>query len=329
MGPGDLDRALCGLDLPTDPRLIRGLEGNEDAGVYLIAEGVALVQTVDVLTPIVDDPFTFGRIAAVNALSDVYAMGGTPITAMNIVAFPTKKLGADMLRAVIEGGLSAIREAGAVLVGGHSIKDEEPKYGLAVTGVVDPAVLMTNDALEPGQHLVLTKAVGTGVISSASKAGAASPEAVEAAVASMVRLNREAAELAREAGVRAATDVTGFGLAGHLLEMARASRCEVELRAGAVPLLPEALEHAAAGRFPGGSRANREHFATWSTVEPDVDAALAGLMFDAQTSGGLLIAAAPEVAAALARRLRDAGHPAAVVGAVLAKHEPGHLVIKS
>jgi selenide,water dikinase len=286
------------------------------------------VQTVDVLTPIVDDPYTFGRIAAVNALSDVYAMGGSPITAMNIVAFPVKKLGTDVLRAMLEGGLSAIREAGAVLVGGHSIKDEEPKYGLSVTGLIDPAAMMTNDALEPGQHLVLTKAVGTGVISSASKAGAASPGAVAAMVASMVRLNREAATMARDAGVRAATDVTGFGLAGHLLEMARASRCEVELWAGAVPLLPEALEHAAAGRFPGGSRANREHFAAWSVVEPDVDEALAGLMFDAQTSGGLLIAAQPPAAAELARRLRDAGHPAAVVGAAIARHDQGRLIVK-
>jgi selenide,water dikinase len=295
--------------------------------VYLLDGGVALVQTVDLLTPIVDDPWLFGRIAAVNALSDVYAMGGRPITALNIVCFPVAALGVEALRRVVEGGLSAIVEAGAVLVGGHSIKDEEPKYGLAVTGLVDPARMTTNDGLRPGDALVLTKPIGTGVISGANKSGLASAASVDAMVAQMSRLNDRAAALAAAAGVRAATDVTGFGLGGHLLEMARASRCVVRLEAGRVPLLPGAADHAAAGRFPGGSKANRAHFAAWTEVDAALADALVGLVFDAQTSGGLLLGVAPAEVDTLVAGLTASGHEAAVVGEALAAHAEGRLIL--
>jgi len=316
---------LCGLDLPADPRLLRGLEGSEDAGVFLLDENRALVQTVDVLTPIVDDPYTFGRVAAVNALSDVYAMGGQPITALNIVAFPIKELGVAVLRRILEGGVSALREAGAVLVGGHSIKDEEPKYGLAVTGLVDPRRMITNDALRPGQRLLLSKPIGTGVVSSADKRSLATPEQAAAMVASMGRLNRQASERAVAHGIRAGTDVTGFGLAGHLVEMARASRCSVRLWAHAVPLLPGALEHAEADRFPGGSRANRSFFSRWTRSSTELTEALLGLMFDAQTSGGLLLGVESADAEPLLQGLLETGHTAAVIGEVVGKSQDGEL----
>lgn len=309
--------------------MIRGLEGSEDAGVFVISEDTALVQTVDVLTPIVDDPFLFGQIAAVNAFSDVYAMGGTPLTAMNIVCFPVQQLGVESLRRVIEGGLEVIREAGAVLIGGHSLKAEEPKYGLAITGTVDPRRMMTNDALKTGDRIVLTKPIGTGVISSASKQGLASVECVEAMVDSMSTLNREASARAMAAEIRAASDVTGFGLAGHLVEMARASRCHLVLRSSAVPLLPSAREHAEAGRFPGGSRANQKFFSAWTSVDNGVREPIVGLMFDAQTSGGLILGAEESVAHQLVEELRHEGHDAAVVGEVVDDDESGAVRISS
>lgn len=285
------------------------------------------MQTVDLLTPIVDDPRTFGRIAAVNALSDVFAMGGRPITALNVVCFPVEAMGLGPLRAMIEGGLEAVTEAGALLIGGHSVKDEEPKYGLAVTGVVHPAEMMTNDGLAPGLELILTKPIGTGVISGANKRALATAEQVEGMVAVMTALNREAAELARAAGVRAATDVTGFGLAGHLCEMARSSRRSLRLFASEVPLITGALEHARAGRFPGGSKKNRQFFSRWAAVEEGVEEALAGLMFDAQTSGGLILGVAPERARELLGRLLDSGHQAALIGEVLDEPSEGSVSI--
>jgi selenide,water dikinase len=318
---------LCGFDPPTNDRLLRGLADSEDAGVYQLSASQALVQTVDILTPMVDDPWLFGRIAAANALSDVYAMGGRPLTALNVLCFPLQALGVEMMRELLQGGLDAISEAGAVLVGGHSIKDEEPKYGLSVTGLVDPRRLMTNDALRPAQQLLLTKPIGTGVIASTHKKGLCSGEALTAAVGSMCRLNRRAAELAVEADLRAASDVTGFGLAGHLVEMARASTMDVRLWADAVPLLPEALAHAEADRLPGGSRANREFFSRWVESEPALAAHLVDLMFDAQTSGGLLLAAPAEVAGALVEQLQAEEHQAAVIGEVVAPHEQGRLAI--
>ena len=293
----------------------------------MLDDGSVLVQTVDLLTPIVDDPYLFGRIAAVNALSDIYAMGARPVTAMNILCFPVAGLGVEAFRKVIEGGLSAIVDAGALLVGGHSIKDEEPKYGLAVTGLASRDELTTNDALEPGHRLILTKPLGTGAVSTADKKRAASPEAVEAMVSEMTRLNDKAAAIAKENGVRAVTDVTGFGLGGHALEMARASHVSVAIWLDALPLLPGALDLAMAGFFPGGSKTNRAFYAPWTEHETGCEEALLGLVFDAQTAGGLLLGASPERAALLVDRLRASGHGAAVVGEVLGPHEEGRLHI--
>ncbi len=297
--------------------------------MFRLSDDQALVQTVDLLTPIVDDPYLFGRIAAVNALSDVYAMGGRPITAMNIVCFPVAALGVDSLRLVIEGGLSAIVEAGAVLLGGHSVKDEEPKYGLAVTGLVDPAEMMTNDGFEPGQVLLLSKPIGTGVISGANKRSLASPGAVDAMVEQMSRLNDRAADLARRAGVRAATDVTGFGLGGHALELARASGCGVRLWLEEIRLITGAIDHAVADQFPGGSRANRTYCEPWTRIEGVVDPARVGLAFDAQTSGGLLLGVAQEGAPALLDALQESGHDASLVGEVVEAKGQERLLLTS
>ncbi len=258
MGPGDLDMALCGMDIPDDPNVLAGVRGFEDAGVYKLDDEIALVQTVDFFTPIVDDPRVFGRVAAANALSDVYAMGGRPITAMNLVCFPTTKLGPDVLRSILQGGLEILREAGVALVGGHSVQDDEPKYGLSVTGLVHPGHMMTNSGLRPGDRLILTKGIGTGIIATAVKGGLASEESTSAMIRSMSVLNRKASEGAVSHNVRACTDVTGFGLAGHLVEMMRAGHCRAKIDANAVPILEGARDYAAMGLIPAGAHANRK-----------------------------------------------------------------------
>jgi selenide,water dikinase len=246
------------------------------------------VQTVDFFTPVVDDPEAFGRIAAANALSDVYAMGGRPITALSIAAFPEKDFPAEWAAAIVRGGALALREAGCALLGGHSVRDPEIKFGYAVTGLVDPARILSNAGGHPGQALVLTKPLGTGVVATALKAGEAPPGSVAAATRAMATLNRAAAESALRHGVTAATDVTGFGLVGHAAAIARESRLTLELEAAALPLLPGALD--LAPRFqPAGLRANRLAFEPHVEVQGSVPAALATLLFDPQTSGGLLV----------------------------------------
>ena len=266
MGPGDLEQALCGMDVPTDPNVLAGIRGSEDAGVYKLTDTTALVQTIDFFTPIVDDPRIFGRVAAANSLSDVYAMGARPLTAMNVVCFPIKKLGMQVLRAILQGGLDIMTEAGVALLGGHSVEDDEPKYGLAVTGLVHPERIMKNSSLRPGDRLILTKAIGTGVIATALKGGVASPESVDAMVRSMTFLNKIASEVAVNFDVRACTDVTGFGLAGHLAEMARASSCSLRLDSKSVPILADAVESASMGLIPAGAHANRDFFGAWTTL---------------------------------------------------------------
>jgi len=275
--------------VPTDPKVLCGLDGSEDAGVYQLSEDLALVQTVDFFTPIVDDPRTFGRIAAVNSLSDVYAMGARPVTAMNIVGFPPDKLDISILSEILAGGMDALREAGVALVGGHSVKDHEPKYGLSVTGLVDPRKMLTNSGLRLGDCLVLTKPIGTGILGTATKRELAEPESIAASVTSMTTLNRGASEVAIAQGLAACTDVTGFSLLGHLTEMARASHAVVRIHAHDVPLLPGVLPAAAAGLVPGGSKDNREFFGTWTDLSGDIDPILVAALFDAQTSGGLVL----------------------------------------
>ncbi len=258
--------------------------------MYQLANDLALVQTVDFFTPIVDDPYWFGRIAAANALSDVYAMGGTPLTAMNIVCFPEKTLGLEVLDRILRGGLDAVMEAGATLVGGHTVSDPEPKYGLAVTGTVDPAAIVTNAGARPGDLLVLTKPVGTGVLCTAHKRGILPGERLEQVTRVMAALNRAASVAMRDLGVKGATDVTGFGLLGHTLELARASRVTLEIHADKVPLLADALELADRGVIPGGTKKNRAHVLPHASVSPGISEALLNVLCDAQTSGGLLMA---------------------------------------
>lgn len=287
-----------------------GTATKDDAGVYLLNDDQALVVTTDFFTPIVDDPFDFGRIAAANALSDVWAMGAKPLVALNLVAFPTDTLPMEVLGQILDGGQSTITAAGAVLLGGHSIQDDEPKYGLAVVGVVHPDEILGNVGVQDGDVLILTKPIGTGVVTTALKRGLASPEEAQEATETMATLNRTAGEVfaRHHAAVHALTDVTGYGLLGHLFEMLGDSDCDARLSVGSVPLLPGARRLADADIFPGGSRANLT--AAGDQVDTSaVSQADALLMADAQTSGGLLAAIAPDNVDTVCLDLQDAGCP--------------------
>src|SRR4051794_19975558 len=306
LAAADLLPIVRTLPAATDERLLVGTPTGDDAAVFRLTDEPALVQTIDFFTPLVDDPYDFGRVAAANALSDVYAMGGTPVTAMNVVAFPLEQLGGDVLAAILRGGLDVVTEAGASVVGGHSIKDDEPKYGLAVTGTVHPDRIVTNAGGRAGDVLVLTKPLGVGAIVTATKRGAAGPDLVAAAVDVMVALNARASEAALAAGVHAMTDVTGFGLLGHLHNVARESGLAAELEAAAVPAIAGVEELlAGAGAVSGGSARNAEWAATFATIGEGVAPWRARLITDATTSGGLLVALPAD---------RAAGVPGTVVG---------------
>lgn len=316
IGPGILSKVLGQLNKPSDPQLLVGIETADDAGVYKINEKTALIQTLDFFTPIVDDPYTFGQIAAANSLSDVYAMGGKPLTVMNIVAFPISSLPPEVLRDILLGGQEKVLEAGAVIVGGHTIKDKEPKYGLSVTGIVHPDKVLTNAGARVGDVLILTKSIGTGVLSTAAKADMF-PEGVRAAIESMVTLNRKAAEVATSYVIHSCTDITGFGLLGHASEMATGSNVAMKIQAMAIPLLPEATEAAKMGLVPAGAYANRDYL-TKVVMEESVPVFLQDLCFDPQTSGGLLFSVAPENASALLKDLQEAGIVrATIIGEVI------------
>jgi selenide, water dikinase len=291
LAAADLLPIVRGLPFRTDERLLVGSATSDDAAVFELREDLALVQTVDFFTPLVDDPYDYGRIAAANALSDVYAMGGKPLTAMNIVAFPLEKLGGGVLREILRGGLDVVSSAGAVLVGGHSIDDNEPKYGLAVTGIVNPTRITTNAAGRPGDMLVLTKPLGVGAIVTAAKHGHVPQELLAAAIEVMVTLNDAAAEAALSAGVRAMTDVTGFGLLGHLHHLCRESGLSAEVDAASVPAIAgvEVLLDSGKG-VSGGSRRNAEWATTFASIGSHVEGWRARLLTDATTSGGLLAA---------------------------------------
>jgi len=326
LAPGDLDRALCGLDLPVDDNLLVGLERADDAGVYRVTDEIALVQTLDFFPPMVDDPYQFGRIAAANALSDVYAMGGTPKTAMNIVAFPAKTLDLAVLRQIIEGGLSVLREAGVVLVGGHTIDDPELKYGLSVTGYVHPEKILTKKRLRTEDKLILTKPLGTGIVCTAIKAGLAGAEITARVTSNMATLNRAAAEVMANYSISACTDITGFGLLGHLAEMVVDSGHGMRITAAAVPLYPEACEWAAMGLVPAGTYNNRKFRGRFVSFAPTVTPIIQDLLFDPQTSGGLLMTVAAEEAESLRAELLARGVPtAAIIGEVVA--EPVEMIV--
>jgi selenide,water dikinase len=284
-----------------------GLERADDAGVYRVSDDLALIQTVDFFTPIVDDPFWFGQIAAANALSDIYAMGGEPKTAMNLVGFPLKEMDLSILRKILEGGIAKMKEAGVVLIGGHSVEDAELKYGLSVTGFVHPDRVLTKGGLRPGDRLILTKPLGTGVINTAIKADMASLDVIESVTHLMAELNRDAARAMAAFPVHACTDITGFGLLGHLAEMVIGSGCGLVLRWTDIPVMPAAVEYAGYGLLPAGAFKNKEFRQHMVEREPGVDALMVDLLFDPQTSGGLLIAVAEEHAASLLERLIENG----------------------
>ena len=294
--------------------------------MYKWGSGPALVQTVDFFTPIVDDPYTYGQIAAANALSDIYAMGGRPVTALAIAGFPKKDFDTATIRAIFLGGFDKLREAGVALLGGHTVQDDEIKFGYAVTGEVDPARILSNAGAKPGDRLFLTKGIGTGVIGTAIKAGRAADAVMAAAIRSMIQLNRDAAEALRAlppGAVNACTDVTGFGLIGHASEMASASGVTLRIHAQAVPLISGALALADSSKS-GGMRSNIDHFESRTQIAADVDPARVLLLFDPQTSGGLLIAAAPDHAAAVDQALTRAGVVAVRIGEALPR--AGHLI---
>ncbi len=305
------------MRFPTDENVLVGLDRADDAGVYKVSDDLALIQTVDFFTPIVDDPYWFGQIAAANALSDVYAMGGVPKTAMNLVAFPAKDMGLDILRAIIQGGIDKLTEAAVVLIGGHSIEDKELKYGLSVTGFIHPKRILTKKNLQVGDRLILTKPLGTGIINTAIKARMASEHLVEQVTRLMATLNRTASEIMTRFDIHACTDITGFGLLGHLAEMVDGSGRSVTLEAHRVPVLPEAEDFAAMGLIPAGAHKNREFRRSMVVFDAQVPLALQDILFDPQTSGGLLISAASTHAMPLLDALHDAGIPAAVIGEVV------------
>lgn len=318
IGPGILAEVVGRLPAAKDDRLMVGVETADDAAVYRVSDEVALIQTVDFFPPMVDDPFTFGQIAAANALSDVYAMGGEPRLALNVVAFPNC-LGAEVLGEILAGGASKVKEAGAVLAGGHSINDEEPKYGLCVSGFVKPDRIWKNGGARTGDVLLLTKPLGVGLINTAVKAGMASEEAERKAVESMSCLNKLAMEVLREVEVHSCTDVTGFGLTGHALETARASGKSLVIQTDKLEVLPDALFYASMGLVPEGTYRNKAFNKKDVRLEEQVDEAMEDLVFDPQTSGGLLVSLKREDAENVLVRLAEAGYPlkAGIVGAVM------------
>jgi len=293
MAPGPLAQVLCQLPQFDDPDLLSRSIPFADAGIYRIADDLALVQSVDFFTPVVNDPTAYGRIAAANALSDIYAVGGRPVTALNLASFP-RQLEREILIRILEGGAEKVREAGAVIAGGHTVDDEEPKYGLAVTGLVDPRHMVTTVGARHGDLLVLTKPLGTGILASALKKGVVSENEIREAIEGMTRLNRAASRAMMQVGVSACTDVTGFGLLGHAAEMAEASHVCLALEFDKLPLYPGTREMAAEGLIPGGSRKNRQYYLPRVANREELNAEQLDILADPQTSGGLLMAVAPD-----------------------------------
>ncbi|NOZ24138.1 MAG: selenide, water dikinase SelD [Planctomycetes bacterium] len=309
-------------------QVLVGLETGDDAGVYQLRDDLAVVQTVDFFPPMVDDPYTFGQIAAANALSDVYAMGGRPITALNLAEFPADKLDKSVLLRILQGGCDKVMEAGATVVGGHTIRDETLKYGLAVTGVIHPKDVLTNAGARPGDRVILTKPLGIGLIMSGSRAEMAEPSAVQTALDVMTTLNKAASEVVLRVGANSCTDVTGFGLIGHAVEMAEGSGAGLVIDSASVPVIDTATMLADMGLMPEGSHANRSVFGDRVTMSKDVPQGLQDVLFDAQTSGGLLISVPRNLAERMVEELRGAGVADARVIGEATSSEAGRLVIE-
>ena len=300
------------MPVPIDPNVLVGHAGNDDAGVYRLSDDLAMVLTVDFFTPIVDDAYDYGRVAATKSLSDVYAMGGRPVVALNIAGFPEGTIPSDVLGEILRGGADVARAAGVSIVGGHTVNDPEVKYGLAVVGVIDPRRIVRNGGARPGDVLILTKAIGTGVLATALKRGALSPERTRALVESMTMLNAEASRAMLEHDPHACTDITGYGLIGHANEMAEASNATIVIHSAAVPFLDGAREAAEQGFLTGGGKATRRFLTDRVSIAPSVGETTTSLLFDAQTSGGLLIAVAPDQAPPLLAKLKP-NHPYATI----------------
>ncbi|OPY77385.1 MAG: Selenide, water dikinase [Syntrophorhabdus sp. PtaU1.Bin153] len=324
IGPGDLSTVLCGLKAPEDDNVLAGLGGFEDAGVYRLTDAIAIVQTVDFLTPVVKDPYSFGAIAAANALSDVYAMGAIPKTAMNMVCFSPGHYDLGVLKEIIRGGIDKMKEAGVSLIGGHSVDDVEIKYGLAVTGVVRPDRIVRNEGARAGDLLVLTKPLGTGILITAIKEGLADGATAQKAIEVMAALNSRASQVMQQTAVHAATDVTGFGLIGHLSEMIKDS-IGVDLFVEHIPCIAEATRFLASGVTSGGLRRNREFYA--SRTEGPMDGFLCDLLYDPQTSGGLIFAVDPADRFLMDRLAREAGLEFPVIG-VFTEGPKGKIVLR-
>ena len=321
-----LGHALEGLSRPIDENLLVGIETADDAGVYKLTSDLALVQTVDFITPIVDDPYLFGQIAAANSISDIYAMGGRPLTVMNILCFPINKLDSKALGLILKGGQDKATEAGAVLVGGHTVDDDQLKYGMSVTGIVHPEKVLRNSTAKLGDKLILTKPLGTGIISTAIKKRKASLQAEEEICRSMTQLNKIAAEEMQNFAVHACTDITGFGLIGHGWEMAKGSGLGLKIRASQVPIFEEALPLAKKGILTRGDRTNREYVQGNYTIDESISKEVVHVLFDPQTSGGLLISISPDQADALLKKLWERGITAArIIGEVIDK--AGQIVV--
>ncbi len=321
MGPGDLQDVLGGLKQHTHPDLLVGLRKSDDAAVYRVSDEVAIVETVDFFPPIVDDPYTYGAIAAVNSMSDIFAMGGEVLFALNVAGFP-RELPKDIIAAIFKGGADKVREAGGVIAGGHTVVDAEPKYGLCVTGRVHPKRILLKGGLRSGQKIFLSKPLGTGVIATAAKDGACPPAVLQGAVDSMLRLNRAAAEVAQEVGAGGATDITGFGLLGHAGEMVEASGAGIALRMKDIPLLAGALALAEKGHWSGGMKRNRRHVEdTFGkggrlAIDPSLSEAQVNLLYESETSGGLFFAVAPDKVAAVSEGFKRRGEACWLIGEV-------------
>jgi selenide,water dikinase len=328
IGPGELSQVLRALpaSIP-NPNLLVGIDTSDDAGVYKLSDELALVQTVDFFTPIVDDPYSFGQVAAANAISDIYAMGGKPLTALNIVAFPIKTLDKAILAEILRGAGDKTREAGITLVGGHSIDDAEPKFGLAVTGLVHPDKVRTNAGALPGDKLILTKPIGVGILTTSIKKDKLSADEVRRVTEVMATLNKTAAEIMEPYDVHACTDVTGFGLMGHALEMAKGSGVGIQVNAADVPVLPRVRELAESGFVPGGTKNNFAHVKDSIDFADTLDEIGQWILCDAVTSGGLLISVAGEQAEELLDKLKQAGVEAAIIGGATDEH-PGRIEVR-
>lgn len=319
---------MCGLEMTNDANILVGMESGDDAGVYRLSDDLAIIQTVDFITPIVDDPYTFGQIAAANSLSDVYAMGGRPVTAMNIVCFPVDKQDISVLGDVLRGGLDKVRESGAALIGGHSVSDDELKFGLSVTGIVHPSKIVAKTGARPGDMLILTKPIGTGIITTALKGGVCDDDGLNAITSSMTSLNKLASELMIEADAHACTDITGFGLLGHASGMVAKSQMGMEISIPSIPVFAQAREYAEMGLVPGGARRNRDFYLVSVKNAGEIDEVTLDILFDPQTSGGLLIAVSSDAADELIKKMHRSNITnAAIIGRITENHK-GKIVLQ-